>query len=327
MLVEICVFAALAITMGVIYLILKKILPRFASFTYQSINQKIAEKYKQTNPKFIDYICCLKSKVVEQIFMSSFMLIFMTLLMFFLVIYLSIGYNIYYTYPNIQFTTEYFNHLTGNLRYALILYSVPLVIFLCLLISPLWKSYKYIGDKIKFYYHERDTNEYLISMTSSSNISIEQIVDAIEKNECGLVEEKNFEQIRTYCLTNPNSGFSNYISSQITKRDLVLDELLDSYQLKNNGFIDKFAYLQIKNHFISNPQISATDLNLLFEAIADGYVEMTAEKFINKKNQFMCSNADVAEKRSDMKMILSVMQDKGIISKEESKIKLNEYNK
>ena len=189
------------------------------------------------------------------------------------------------------------------------------------------KFQKIINDALTFYNHERETNEYLNSMISSTNISMDQIEDVIEKHDNGLIEDTSFEQIRTYCLTNPNSGFSHYISSQIAKSDITLDELLDAYQLKNNGFIDSFAYLQIKNNFIRNPQISATDLNLLFEAIADGYVEMTAEEFINKKNLFMCSNADVAEKINDMKMILSVMQDKDIISKEESKIKLNNYSK
>ena len=86
-------------------------------------------------------------------------------------------------------------------------------------------------------------------------------------------------------------------------------------------------YSQIKSNFIRNQQISANELNLLFEAIADGTVDMTTEEFASKKIQFLNSAADREEKKSDMKMILSVMQDEGIISKEEYKNKLNNYNK
>lgn len=325
MLVEIGTFVALAITVGVIYLTLKQVMPRFASYIYQKTSSKVAEKHKETNRNFIDYICYLKNTAAENIFVFIFTLIFMTLLINLWVIYRSIGYHIYYTYPHIEFTIEYCYRLLSNIRFVLILNSVVWVIFLVLLILQLMSNHKYIGKKIKFYYHERETNEYLNNFLSSTSISLEQINDILLKHDLGLIESSSFIKIREYCLSKPNTGISNYILTQTTKSDINLDDLLAAYELKNNGFIYDTVYLQIKHNFMHNAQISAYELNDLFEEIANKTIDVTPDEFAIKRIHLMNSMVDTGEKIKDIKMILEVIQDKGIISKEEYKLKLSQY--
>lgn len=331
LLVEGAALTAPVLTFYICFVISKKIMFKFSSYIQPRMRSKIANKYNISNNKLLEYICIYQEIPTRATVVIALLILSILVSTASWTVFRTFCDQMYNTYPSLMLTEYFYINLMHNLKWSLLIALSALIVSIIFglpkAIVAINKLRKNINNDLEFYFHELETNEYLNNLTSSTNISIEQIKDAIDKCEKGLIEDSSFEKIRNYCLISPNSGFSDNISKQTTKHDLILNDLIDAYELKNKGFIDIFMYSQIKSNFIRNQQISANELNLLFEAIADGTVDMTTEEFASKKIQFLNSAADREEKKSDMKMILSVMQDEGIISKEEYKNKLNNYNK
>lgn len=323
--VEIGSFIATLITFGLGFIMIRKTLSKIVAYICEVIINNVTEKHKQTNQSFIDYICQLRIKSFEGIFIGVCSLISLFLISIILVIYRSVGEQIYKAYPRVIFTHDFYHKLSSILRFSSILLLAIFVLFILLIAYQIIKDNKIINKEIRFYYHERETNEYLNNLLSSTTISLEQINDILLKHYLGLIDDSSLIKIREYCLSNPKTGISNYILTQTTKSDINLDDLLAAYELKKNGFIYDTVYLQIKHNFMHNAQISAYELNDLFEEIANKAIDVTPDEFALKKMHLMNSMVDKGEKIKDIKMILEVIQDKGIISKEEYKLKLSQY--